>query len=98
MTIAKGTIKRKRSDVFMEISEGNWVGVIPETIGQFTGLVDKNGVEIYEGDLYVMGDPKIKYIVVWHDSGLIGKQAGSSSYAGLSHWVDNITVIGNIHA
>lgn len=32
---------------------------------QFTGLTDKNGVEIFEGD--IMGDEEYKYVVVFID-------------------------------
>ena len=68
-----------------------------KTVGQYTGLKDKNGKEIYEGDIYQQGDSNIKYLVVWHDTGFIGKQVKSSSYAGLECWKDKIEIIGNIY-
>lgn len=71
--------------------------VIQETVGQFTGLTDKNGIKIFEGDIYHQGDKNITYTVVWNDCGIIGKQNGTSSFAGINYWLDRIEVVGNIH-
>lgn len=42
----------------------------PETLGQYTGLRDGDGREIYEGDLLRLEDCELAYgQVVWHPNG-----------------------------
>lgn len=85
--------------------ENNRTFINTKTIGQFTGLKDKNGKEIYEGDIIRSFDSNgdaILHCIVWEEARFVALYKGryfSSKCFLKQDWLDEFDkeVVGNIY-
>ena len=82
-------------------AEGSQYYVIPETVGQYTGLEDKNGKKIFEGDIlkFTDADGRDVYLNVVFENGafLIEEDGVINSDLMPSYDCLGVEVIGNIY-
>ena len=89
------------------VKNGWWLScvvlpVITETVGQFTGITDKNGTEIFEGDIVKANFPYAKIGIVEFDkkrcSFYVKPIDGFAAYdKGYKMNANKLEIIGNIH-
>lgn len=80
---------------------GSYGAVEPETVGQYTNMLDKNGKKIFEGDIVAFrnADNELtNYEILWFKSKWIVRESGCNGIDDLDLFFCKCsTIIGNIY-
>ena len=79
--------------------EMSWYEVLPETVGQYTGLTDKNGKKIFEGDIVTNPKGDIGRVTWYeeHCAFMIYSITENKVYWLFDNDFSLVEIIGNIH-